>query len=88
MGSVLADRLVELIEGQVAWVITARRPVLRPLLLSYDLLLELKLLLHLVYVSQLLNHLLVLHFIAIVPSFLTSTRLSWALSGLGIHLAS
>ena len=41
--------------------------------MSYDLLLELKLLLHLVYVSQLLNHLLVLHLIPVVPLFRLAT---------------
>lgn len=66
MRSVFTDRLVELIEGKVAWIVAACGS-LRPLLLSQDLLLELKLLLHLGYMCQLLNHLLVLHLVAVVP---------------------
>lgn len=46
--------------------------------MSNDLLLELKLLLHLIDVGQLLDHLLVLHLIAVVP-LLRLAALGWAL---------
>ena len=73
----LADGLVELTQLQV-WI-AAFATSLLPLLLGYDLLLELQLLLHLVDVSELLNKLLVLDLVPVVPLGTLAT-LTWATS--------
>ena len=80
----LTNRLIELTQLQVR--ITSLASSLLPLLLGYNLLLELQLLLHLVDVSELLYQLLVLDLVPIVPFGCLAT-LTWAASRLA-HLGS